>query len=218
MNGAALDTQAPVAETVGSPPVDPWQAAQAALALLRFAFGCDVTALFACDAGSVAAPRLLTSHALTQTALDAVRVAWRQSRQALLEGEPAGNDDPPFLVLPCADKTGLAGLAYLEGAIAFSPARLSSLVPLATFLARILRRLANPDQPAETLEPAPPHHPRLDAAQLQVLLERNEWNVSRVARVVGVTRMTIYNRMRRAGIPRQRVFKTPPRATTARGS
>jgi transcriptional regulator of acetoin/glycerol metabolism len=55
----------------------------------------------------------------------------------------------------------------------------------------------------------------VDVAQLQVLLERNEWNVSRVARVVGVTRMTIYNRMRRAGIPRQRIPKTRRKALAA---
>jgi DNA-binding NtrC family response regulator len=40
-----------------------------------------------------------------------------------------------------------------------------------------------------------------------LLLDHNEWNVSRVARVLGVTRMTIYNRLRRFAIQRQRVPK-----------
>ena len=192
-------------------PVDPWQAVQATLALLRFAFGSHATALFTCDPSTTTAPRLVTSQGLTQIGLDAVCGAWRRSRKTLGEGEPAGNNDPPFLVMPCTDTTGLAGLVYLEGPTGFSPARLSSLVPLALFLARILRRLTNPDEPDELFEPEPPHPPRVDFAQLQVLLERNEWNVSRVARIVGVTRMTVYNRLRRAGVPRQRILKATPR-------
>jgi Bacterial regulatory protein, Fis family len=48
----------------------------------------------------------------------------------------------------------------------------------------------------------------LQRATLRALLEDHEWNVSRVARVLGVTRMTIYNRLRRLGMERVRVFKT----------
>ena len=195
-----------------------WQAAQAMLDLLRFAFGSDAAALFACDAGGAAGPHLVTSEGLSQVGLDAVRAAWRSSRKALGEGEPAGTNDPPCLVLPCADRDGLVGLAYVEGPAVFSPSRLSSLVPLGPFLARLLRRLAEAGEPAEVVVVEPARPPRVDVAQLQVLLERNEWNVSRVARMLGVTRMTVYNRMRRAGMPRQRVFKTPRRRRAAASS
>jgi len=40
--------------------------------------------------------------------------------------------------------------------------------------------------------------------QLVVLLKRNEWNIARVARLLGLTRATIYNRLARFGIARQR--------------
>jgi transcriptional regulator of acetoin/glycerol metabolism len=49
--------------------------------------------------------------------------------------------------------------------------------------------------------------------QLLVLLERNEWNIARVARVMNVTRATIYNRIARLHIQRRHVPKvsTPKR-------
>lgn len=41
--------------------------------------------------------------------------------------------------------------------------------------------------------------------QLVVLLKRNEWNIARVARLLGLTRATIYHRLTRFGITRQRL-------------
>jgi len=49
-----------------------------------------------------------------------------------------------------------------------------------------------------------------ERASLVVMPERNEWNLSRVARLLGVTRMTIYNRLRRLGVPRERTLKSRP--------
>jgi transcriptional regulator of acetoin/glycerol metabolism len=43
--------------------------------------------------------------------------------------------------------------------------------------------------------------------QLLVLLEKNEWNIARVSRLIGVTRATIYNRLTRLGIERRRIPK-----------
>jgi transcriptional regulator of acetoin/glycerol metabolism len=41
-----------------------------------------------------------------------------------------------------------------------------------------------------------------EAEALRELLARHECNVARVARLLGVTRMTVYNRMRRRGVLR----------------
>ncbi len=49
------------------------------------------------------------------------------------------------------------------------------------------------------------------ADNLIFLLDRHEWNIAHVARLLNVTRMTLYNRLRRAGIDRKRVWKTPRR-------
>lgn len=52
-----------------------------------------------------------------------------------------------------------------------------------------------------------------EAKSLCMLMEAHGWNLSRVARELGVTRMTIYNRLRRWGLTRKRVSKARgPRA------
>jgi transcriptional regulator of acetoin/glycerol metabolism len=48
------------------------------------------------------------------------------------------------------------------------------------------------------------------------LLDRNEWNIARVARLMRVTRRTVYLRLERYGVERKKVRKTPERAL-ARG-
>ncbi len=45
--------------------------------------------------------------------------------------------------------------------------------------------------------------------QLEGLLNRHEWKLSQVARVLGVSRLTVYKRMRRLGIERLRVLRAP---------
>jgi transcriptional regulator of acetoin/glycerol metabolism len=55
----------------------------------------------------------------------------------------------------------------------------------------------------------------MEREKLLLLLNRNEWNIARVARLMGVTRRTIYLRLQRYNIPRERVPKTRLRAATA---
>jgi hypothetical protein len=189
-----------------------WRAAHGTLEMLRFMLGARVVALFACEPGPrIAAPRLIASEGLTQAGLDLARELWAAAHASLAEGEPCGRDHPPALLLPCKDGRGVTGLAYVEGRGAFNRSRLPLLVPLSPVLARVLRRLGNPAAPLDDDGAAGDDVPGIDALQLQVLLERHEWNVSRVARVMGVTRMTVYNRLRRACIARQRVSKSASR-------
>jgi hypothetical protein len=47
----------------------------------------------------------------------------------------------------------------------------------------------------------------VERRHLMVVLDRFEWNVARVGRFLGVTRVTVYNRMARLGITRIRVRK-----------
>jgi DNA-binding NtrC family response regulator len=55
----------------------------------------------------------------------------------------------------------------------------------------------------------------IEREKLLLLLNRNEWNIARVARLMGVTRRTIYLRLGRYKIPREKVRKTKPRAATS---
>ena len=54
----------------------------------------------------------------------------------------------------------------------------------------------------------------MEREKLLLLLNRNEWNIARVARLMAVTRRTIYLRLHRYNIPRERVPKTRPRRVT----
>jgi transcriptional regulator of acetoin/glycerol metabolism len=55
----------------------------------------------------------------------------------------------------------------------------------------------------------------MEREKLLLLLNRNEWNIARVARLMGVTRRTIYLRLQRYNIPRERVPKTRLKAARA---
>ena len=55
----------------------------------------------------------------------------------------------------------------------------------------------------------------MEREKLLLLLNRNEWNIARVSRLMGVTRRTIYLRLQRYNIPRERVPKTRPRTARA---
>ena len=48
----------------------------------------------------------------------------------------------------------------------------------------------------------------IERRRLVAALERHEWNIARVARLIGVTRRTIYLRLKRYKIDRRRVPKT----------
>jgi hypothetical protein len=47
----------------------------------------------------------------------------------------------------------------------------------------------------------------LERQKLLLLLERHEWNIARVARLLGMARRTVYARLERYRIPRRRVLK-----------
>jgi hypothetical protein len=55
----------------------------------------------------------------------------------------------------------------------------------------------------------------MEREKLLLLLNRNEWNIARVSRLMGVTRRTIYLRLQRYNIPRERVPKTRRRTAQA---
>ncbi len=133
-----------------------------------------------------------------------------------------GHGGRSFLVLPCRPHEGgvLRGLLYIELDDAAEIRPLRPLRALAEMLATALSpeegetvterpRPAPVSATAPAAEPQPlPEEPQ--NANLVFLLEHNEWNVSRVARILGVTRMTVYNRLRRAGVGRKRVPKVSP--------
>jgi transcriptional regulator of acetoin/glycerol metabolism len=81
----------------------------------------------------------------------------------------------------------------------------SAVVALAAALKAARDRLARPNGAGE---PETMVGAELERRRLVAALDRHEWNIARVARLAGVTRRTIYLRLKRYKIDRQRVPKT----------
>ncbi len=66
------------------------------------------------------------------------------------------------------------------------------------FLPLPLRELQAPDEPATKLQPAPPT-PQAHDDPVLAALERNRWNTTRTARELGISRTTLWRRLKRRG-------------------
>jgi hypothetical protein len=157
-----------------------------ALALLMSLTGSRVGAVFSCDGRGE--PELVLGTRVDQLALDRVKTAWLYARDTLQCGGlvpgPSGG-----IVIPILSGRDLLALTYQD-----ERGRCSD-VEIATVCGLIRNRL--------TEEAAPELLPERDEREhLLLLLERNEWNIARVARLLGVSRLTVYRRLSRLGVSR----------------
>jgi transcriptional regulator with GAF, ATPase, and Fis domain len=149
--------------------------------------------------------RLVASHQIDQTALDAVQDAWRSQAETLRSGEPATSDG--WLIAPLKVGSEFVGVLFLGHGAKSDLARLARILEI---LAKAMQSGATAPQRGEWaafLEKTSPEE--VAREQLVLLLEQNEWNVARVARLRGVTRPTIYNWMERYRIIRKRPLLQP---------
>lgn len=131
---------------------------------------------------------LFGSHDLAQATIDAAEQAFATSRSRLESGQVVHLDRHD--VVPLFEDRQWVGVLCLQGA------RDGAAADAAQSLGRVLATTITAARTADQSDPA---------ARLRELLEEHEWNVARVARILGVTRVTIYERMRRFGIPRKKV-------------
>jgi len=123
-----------------------------------------------------------------------------------------------------ADHAGAlaAGHAVVEPGFALLPAMLGKEMVAAIYLAQpdggslgdthlfgaaIAQAVRAADAVAQTVSPQELQPAEDTRLQLLTLLERNHWNIAHVARLLGVTRRTVYMRLRSFGIERRRVPK-----------
>lgn len=117
-------------------------------------------------------------------------------------------------------RTVAAGHSVVETAFALLPAMLGNAMVAAVYLAqpestpaddaRVFgTAIAQAVRAAEGQAASYPELPRAEETRLQLLslLEGNDWNIARVARLLGVTRRTVYMRLRTFGIERRHVPK-----------
>ena len=142
-----------------------------------------------------------SSRDLSAEAIAEAYALWQRSRSTIEAGTHVQSGD--HLVAPIRADERLLALLYLEGATAFEP---SSVKAFEMTFAKAIEADATGLQ-------SDPHDlllasPQQDKERLIAMLNRNEWNIARVARLMGVTRRTVYLRMERYGITRLRVPKS----------
>ncbi len=176
------------------------------LDLAKVQIGATCAGLFLVDGLRVEA---IARHGISQSAVDRVWTLWGRERSHLNDGRPCIGEGGQWCLWPINDAGDSRGLLYLESSESSLrvPEIRSVMEGLAGFLvgALELKTVAAGDVIDGYLEVASPDE--VSRRQLLTLLDRHEWNLSRVARLCGVTRVTIYKRMRRLGITRIRVPK-----------
>ncbi len=178
---------------------------------------------------------LFASRGIDQYVLDAVHTLWGRGKDQLRRGQPlyvpdcgtdrdlaAGSAAGPasLAVFPVFDGDDLVALLYVDSQEPHF-CQTHDVERLAKF-SRLLARAMRPGAERTSrermgweayLERTPVQD--IEREKLLLLLNRNEWNIARVARLMGVTRRTVYLRLRRYNIPRERVLKTRIRSAAA---
>jgi hypothetical protein len=142
------------------------------------------------------APTLRLSVNLDQECLEATLSAWSTAMKTLAAGTPWINGGT--LVLPVRSGETLF-LVTLDGVTAPNPRDLETAASYARVAAKAF-------QHAEAASLARPTDMKRE--ELLALLRREDWNLSRVARLSQISRKTLYQRMRRYAIPREHVAKS----------
>jgi Bacterial regulatory protein, Fis family len=188
--------------------VDPKHSIRQTLDLLMAHTGADRSGVFLCR-GSVV--DLFVGHGIDQASLDWVRRGWETQREKVRDSRAIF--EGPRCLWPLGDCAGPGQVAtlYLAGpgemmvaTVRIALEALGDLLQSALVAADGSRQFS----PAIDLYLMATPTDSIVRRQLETLLHEHEWNVARVARILGVTRVTIYARMERLGIERLRVPKS----------
>jgi len=205
---------------------DPRRLAERTLEVVMSLLNGRSGAVFTCDP----APALFASRGIDQAVLDIAPAVWSIHHEGFRRGEAfyaadratdrrlaAGAAERPgpasFAVVPVLHEEALVALLYVDSQEPhFCDAHdLERLAKFSRIIAKSVTettppRHAGPDAWETYLERTPVED--MEREKLLLLLNRNEWNIARVARMMGVTRRTVYLRLQRYNIPRERVPKT----------
>jgi DNA-binding protein Fis len=206
---------------------DPRRLAERTLEVVMSLLNARAGAVFTCAGDEVT---LFASRGIDQAVLDIVPVAWAAQREALRRGEafyvpdrgserrlPAEVAERPgpasFVMSPVLEEEALLALLYVDSQEPHfcDTHDLERLSKFSRIVAKSVRDDTRPvggttESWEAYLERTPVED--MEREKLLLLLNRNEWNIARVARMMGVTRRTVYLRLQRYNIPRERVPKS----------
>ena len=126
-----------------------------------------------------------------------------------------------FAIVPVLEDESLLALLYVDSQEPhFCDAHdLDRLAKFSRIVAKSVNDTASPVRGGESADSWEAYLERtpvedMEREKLLLLLNRNEWNIARVARMMGVTRRTVYLRLQRYNIPRERVPKSRVRSVS----
>jgi hypothetical protein len=209
---------------------DPRRLAERTLEVVMSLLNGRAGAVFTCADDNVT---LFASRGIDQAVLDLVPLAWTVQKDGFRRGEtfyvpdraaerrlPLSLAERPgpasFAIVPVLEEEEtLLALLYVDSQEPhFCDAHdLDRLSKFSRIVAKSVNDTTSPrpaggssDSWEAYLERTPVED--MEREKLLLLLNRNEWNIARVARMMGVTRRTVYLRLQRYNIPRERVLKT----------
>jgi hypothetical protein len=190
---------------------DPRGAADRTLAFLASLNKARGAAVFALDGDRLT---LFAGRGFDVQALSAVQAVWTEQRSKLQSGQVFRDSDSraSYVVAPLTEGDSIVALLYLDvpAGTEWTSLDASSLTAFGVAIAHaVIAAASAPPQPsAVQAYLSQTSDEEIARERLLLLLVQNEWNISRVARLMGVTRRTIYLRLQRHNIVREKVRKT----------
>src|SRR6185503_21268251 len=168
-------------------------------------------AVFALDGDRLT---LFTGRGFDVAAIATVQNAWADHRDKLQNGEVLRQSEgrTASVVAPLMDGGNIVALLYLDAGsdTDWHSLDASSLTAFGVAIAQAVIAAASgaPEPSPVQAYLSQTSDDEIARERLLLLLVQNEWNISRVARLMGVTRRTIYLRLQRHNIVREKVRKT----------
>ena len=208
---------------------DPRRLAERTLEVVMSLLNGRAGAVFTCDGEGVT---LFASRGIDQAVLEIVPASWASQKDSFRKGEtfyvpdratdrrlPASVSERPgpasFAIVPVLEDETLLALLYVDSqephfCDAHDLERLSKFSRIVAKSVNDTAANVHSGSPGESWEAYLERTPveDMEREKLLLLLNRNEWNIARVARMMGVTRRTVYLRLQRYNIPRERVPKS----------
>jgi DNA-binding NtrC family response regulator len=150
---------------------------------------------------------LFVSRGIDQHDLDRARRSWA----FLQKRTPAARNqtEDPVTLIPLDEAGRTLGALYVGAPhrVAVGPDALDVVAPI---LLAALKAADNPTAVRSAVDAYLESTPadEVEREQLRLLLSRNDWNIARVARLLGVSRVTVYHRLAKYGLSRDQPLRS----------